>query len=196
MKKELTFILLISLCISFLFISGCTSDTNYSNPSKVETITTEQQMMTNTQEDLAIQPNISIFKIGEAVTDDELQITLNAVRFVSKIDEQDNEYLIAEAEPDKQYVLVDITIENILSNKTQSVSSLFQTMITDDEGYNYDLDFNGLIALDRGFKDGEILPGMKKRGELPYLVPLNSKKLNFIFKFDLIGGKSAVFNIK
>ena len=46
------------------------------------------------------------------------------------------------------------------------------------------------------FKDGEILPGMKKRGELAYLVPSDATDLKFLYQFDLFTGTTAVFDIK
>ena len=50
--------------------------------------------------------------------------------------------------------------------------------------------------MDKSFQDGEILPGMKKRGEIPFLVPSDATDLKFIYKFDMFGGTSAVFDIK
>ncbi len=52
------------------------------------------------------------------------------------------------------------------------------------------------MALDKAFKDGEILPGMKKRGELVYEVPMSAEDLTFAYKFDLFGGTTALFDIK
>jgi hypothetical protein len=137
-----------------------------------------------------------IFNIGDTATDDELKITVNNVRFTTKIDEVDNEYLVAEASSGKQYVIVDITVENILSNKTQSISTSLETEVIDSEGYTYDSNFNGEMALDKAFKDGDILPGMKKRGELVYEVPMSAEDLTFAYKFDLFGGTTALFDIK
>ena len=127
----------------------------------------------------------------------KMHLSFTEIReFCEKIDQQDNEFLIAEAPSGKQYAIVDLTIENVLTDKTQSVSTMMETTISDDEGYNYDLDFEGLTALDKSFKDGEILPGMKKRGELAYLVPRDATDLKFIYKFDLFTGTTAVFDIK
>jgi len=104
--------------------------------------------------------------------------------------------LVAEAPSGKQYAVVDITVENVLSDKTQSVSTLTETIVLDQDGYNYNLDFEGLTALDKSFKDGEILPGMEKRGEIAFLVPSDVTNLKFIYKFDLFMGTTVVFDIK
>ena len=37
------------------------------------------------------------------------------------------------------------------------------SQIVDQDGYTSDNDFNSAVALSKDFKDGEILPGMKKR---------------------------------
>ena len=242
----LSFVVL--LLIMVIAISGCTSDTEYTPPAKVEstpsagdtssetkTAPPQTQLQepectpdwqcsswsecsqTETQTRICTDknncgvttskpsesqsctpepPKIQTFKPGDTATDNELKVTVNSVNFVSKIDQKDNEFLIAEAPSGKQYAIIDLTIENILSDKTQSVSTMMETTIVDQDGYNYDLDFEGFTALDKSFKDGEILPGMKKRGELAYLVPSDATDLKFLYQFDLFTGTTAVFDIK
>ena len=183
MKK----IILVCILVLALVVVGCESDTEYTPPSKVESAPNEET-----------KAEIQIFKIGDTATDNELKVTVNSVKFVSKIDEKDNQFLVAEAPSGKEYAIVDITVENVLSNQTQSVITLVgnTVTVTDQDGYNYDLDFKGLTALDKSFSDGGILPTMKKRGELVSLVPSDVTDLKFIYKFDLFVGTSAVFDIK
>ena len=191
-KKFKGYIIIVTSIFFIFFTVGCTSDTEYNPPSEVETtsdIGEEDETPTESQK-------VQIFNIGDTATDDELKITVNNVRFTTKIDEVDNEYLVAEASSGKQYVIVDITVENILSNKTQSISTSLETEVIDSEGYTYDSNFNGEMALDKAFKDGDILPGMKKRGELVYEVPMSAEDLTFAYKFDLFGGTTALFDIK
>ena len=83
-----------------------------------------------------------------------------------------------------------------MPDKTQSVSTLAETTVVDQDGYTYSLDFGALTALDKGFADGEILPNMKKRGQIGFLVPSDATDLKFIYKFDLFAGTSAIFDIK
>ena len=45
----------------------------------------------------------------------------------------------------------------------------FASPVIDQDGYNYEVDFEGVMVLDKSFQDGEILPGMKKRGEFHFL---------------------------
>lgn len=185
-----------------VMISGCTSDTPYQAPAKVETAPVQNVVNTpaptlnvdSTQQTIKQEiPKIRTFKIGDTATDDQLKVTLNSIRYAQKIDEQNNEFLVAVAPEGKTYAIVDITIENMLADKTQSISSILETEIVDAEGYSYGLDFAGYTALSQQFKDGDILPGMKRRGKWAYLVPSNAAGQKFIFKFDAFTGTAAVF---
>jgi hypothetical protein len=206
-KQYLGFMII--LLIAGVIISGCSSDTEYTPPSKVESTQSEKTTETETQKTEIIEPETKleaetetkppktqILNVGETATDNELRVTVNNVDFISMIDELDNQFMIAEAPSGKQYAVVDITVENILPDKTQSISTMMETTILDQDGYNYDIDFGGFTALDKSFKDGDILPGMKKRGQIAYLVPTDTTDLKFIYKFDLFTGKTAVFDIK
>lgn len=204
MKNQMTRLCFVAiLFVAIILASGCTSDTEYTPPSKVESTPsggeTLSETPTATQSEPETQPEqtkTQVFNVGDTVTDDELKVTVNDVKFVSKIDEQNNEFLVAEAPSDKQYAVIDITVENIVSDKTQTVSTLVATTLLDQDGYNYNIDFEGHVALDKSFKDGEILPGMKKRGKIAYLVPSDASDLKFIYKFDIFAGTTAVFDIK
>ncbi|CAG0965356.1 MAG: DUF4352 domain-containing protein [Candidatus Methanoperedens sp.] len=200
--RGIKFYTIIILIIATILVSGCTSDTKYTPPSKVDSTPIVTETTPPSKVDLTPvvkqtdTPKTQTLKIGDTATDEKLKITLNNVSFVSKIDELNNQFSIAEAESGKQYAIVDITIENVLADKTQTISTLLLTSIVDQDGYEYKIDFKGLTALDKSFKDGEILPGMKKSGRIAYLVPNNAANLKFIIKFDLMNGKTAVFDIK
>jgi hypothetical protein len=203
MKKSFL-VFIAALLIIIVLLNGCSSDTQYTQPSKIEQTPSDAKIQTETQitattssePEKQPEPKIVTFKVGDTATDNQLKITVNNVKFVSKIDEQNNQFLVAEAPSGQQYAIVDITIENMLSDKTQTVSTFAETTINDQDGYNYDVDFQGLTALSKSFKDGEILPTMKKRGELAYLVPSDATDLKFSYKFDLVTGTTAVFDIK
>jgi len=192
--------IIILLIIGVLLFSGCTSDTKYEQPSNVNNNGTPSETTnvpsTDTDAPAPESQGVQTFAVGETATDGELNITVNSIRFTEKIDEQDNEFLVAEAAQGKEYLIIDITAENIKSDETQSVSTMFSSEIIDDEGYTYTQDFTGLTALDKAFKDGEILPGNKKRGELAFEVPKNATTLQFAFKFDMFTGTTALFDVK
>ena len=195
-KKFINGIAIVTLIIIIFFSIGCTSDTEYNPPSKIETTSTVEEEQETPTETPTEAPKIQIFNIGDTTTDDELKITVNNVRFTTKIDELNNEFLVAKAQSGKQYVIIDITIENILPDQTQAISTFGLTSVIDQDGYEYTLDFEGLVALDKSFKDGEVLPGMKKRGEVVYLVPNDATDLKFRYKFDLFTGTTVIFDIK
>ena len=161
-------------------LSGC-GDRTYEQPNKTTPGTGPSQVET--------------FKVGETATDGELKVTLNSVRYTTKIDEQNNEFMIAEADEGKQWVIIDLIVENVLSAETQAISTFLNTEISDSEGYTYHLSFEGTIALDKQFKDGDLLPRMKKRGELAYEVPIEAQDLKFVYRFDLLGGTTALFEL-
>ena len=193
MKK---IILILTLLITLIIIS-CSSDKPYEPPLKVENTIKSSQENTAVNSENIKQSEIKIqtFNVGETATDGQLKITLNNVKSYFKIDELGNQFLVADAPSGKEYVVIDLSIENVLTDKTQSVSSLLESQLTDKDGFSYSMDFKAQVSLENSFKDGEILPGMKKRGKIAFLVPINSKNLKLIYKFDLIVGTSAVFNV-
>lgn len=213
MKLSLYFGIL-SIVVLALLVNGCSTDSVYMPPAKVEqaaqpaqiqppapvpTQTAPSEPEVQAQQPTPAQPEqpkVPIFKVGETATDNQLKVSVNAVRFSNLINEQNNEFLVAKAPAGQEYAIVDLTVENILPDKTQTVSTLIQTKINDQDGYDYILDVTGLMALSKSFKDGDILPNMKKRGETSYLVPANAAHLKFIFEFDAFIGTSAVFDIK
>ncbi len=201
-KKHIkSYIIIVTSIIFISFTLGCTSDTEYKPPSEVETISDTQEKTTSNNEEKPTEKQteettVHTFNIGDTATDGELKITVNDVRFTTEIDEKDNEYSVAVASSGNQFVIIDITVENILSDMTQTINPSFETEVIDFDGYTYDQDFDGECALNKALSSGDILPGMKKRGELVYKVPIATEDLKFVYKFDLFGGTSALFDIK
>jgi len=101
MKKKWVLLLLVILTV---FISGCTSSKDYDQPSA--TTTTTQAAV------------VKSFQAGETANNGKIAITLNGVRFTDVIDEQDNEFLTAESTAGKEYAIVDVTLENLESDRT------------------------------------------------------------------------------
>src|SRR3989344_2210902 len=157
------------LILLVLFISSCgSSDKKYTPPEKVEadsqavpsessttstlvkttstttptttsTTTTTTITTTSTTTSTTIKQPVT-FNIEETATDNQLKVTVNGVRFLQTIDEQNNPFLIAKATSGNEYAIVDLTVENILSDSTQSISTLLGTSIIDQEGYTYKID--------------------------------------------------------
>ena len=175
--------LLALILIAIISISGCTSSKDYVQP-------TGQIVSQPTQES-----TIKTFKIGETATNGKLAVTLNNVRYSEVVDEKDNQFLVAEASEGKKFAIVDVTLENLEKDKTHPISSIMLFKLRDKEGYGYDLDFRAFTALDKACKcDGDLLPRMKMRGELPFEVPKDVQGLQFHFLYG-IGETTAVFNL-
>jgi len=187
------------LIVGIVFISGCVSDRTYEQPSKVETPTQEE-----TQTELpTTEPTVKTFKVGETASDGRLAITVNSKSFLDKITYEQTTEIMGEEytstfdfkpKSGYQFLILDITIENLQSDKTATVSSLLQFKVSDEDGYSYDYSL-GTAYLDRKWEDGDILPGMKKRGSVAFEVPKDAKGLKFSFLFE-IGGTTAVFDLE
>jgi len=198
-QKFMNLGLMIILIVGIVFISGCVSDRTYEQPSKVET-----QIQEETQPELpTTEPTVKTFKVGETASDGRLAITVNSKSFLDKITYEQTTEIMGEEytstfdfkpKSGYQFLILDITIENLQSDKTATVSSLLQFKVSDEEGYSYDCSL-GTAYLDRKWEDGDILPGMKKRGKVAFEVPKDAEGLKFSFLFE-IGGTTAVFDLE
>lgn len=201
----LTYGIIILAIVGIVFISGCTSDRTYEQPDKIESTPTQTQPETPTTTPPAEpeKPKVSTFKVGESASDGRLKITVNGVSFKDKITYSQTTEIMGEEytssfdfkpKENYQFLVLDITIENLQTDKTSSISSLLFFKISDADGYSYDYSL-GTAYLDRKWEDGDILPGMKKRGSVAFEVPKNPVGLKFAFQFD-IAGQTAVFELQ
>ena len=203
MFKKLVSNLMIGFLIITIFIVGCSSDTTYVPPSKVESTPSGEtpfKTQTTTPSEPKTQPEpskVTEFKIGETATDDQLRVTIHSVDF-KKIIYYEPGYTSLPIEPveGNEFVIIDLTIENILDDKTQTPVLTLQSSVMDQDGYSYQLASVASVALDKVYDNKDILPGMKKRGKVAYSVPENAKDLKFLFKFDVFQAKTAIFDIK
>lgn len=200
---KLTWLLLLTAVV---LLSACSTDIPYEPPQKVVTTThdvNEENVVSDIpKEELIIQtkselPTVTEFKIGETATDTQLKITVNSVDFKNIITYDPGYTTIPiEAGEGKEFVIIDLTIENILNDTTQTPNIDLQSSVTDQDGYSYEVATTASVALDKSYDNSDILPGFKKRGKVPYSVPKNTTDLKFFFKFNVFQGKTAVFDIK
>ncbi len=169
-------------------LSACGGSKPYDAPQKVTDSDSTQDEVT--------APEVTEFNVGDVATNQETNVSVESVRFVDRIDEKGNQFMAANASEGKEFVIVDLVIENMLTDKTQNVSSLTQMQIQDQDGYSYTPDFEALTSLDKAFKDGELLPGSKKRGEIGFVIPKTANGLKFVYKFGVFNGTSAIFRLK
>ncbi|MEN1968627.1 DUF4352 domain-containing protein [Lentibacillus sp. N15] len=99
-------------------------------------------------------------KVGETVTFDGVDITLNEARIEpgGEFDEPENE----------QFIVVNLTAENNTDEEV-TMSSMMNVELYDDEGYNYSTTI--LTEGAKGQFDGSVPAGNKLRGEIPFDVP-------------------------
>lgn len=177
--------------ILIISLTSCTLDKPYEQPSKIES---------NNQLEKA---KVSTFSIGESASDGRLKITVKGVNFKDKITYSKSTEVMGEEynssfdfKPKENYhfLILDITIENLQTDKTSSISIPFLSKINDADGYSYDYSLE-TAYLDKKWEDGDMLPGMKRRGNIAFEVPKNSVGLKFTFQFD-VGGQTAVYKLE
>jgi hypothetical protein len=188
-KFSLLFIL---FTLSVLLVSGCTTSHDYEQPQYVTrtipTLSHASSVQVTTQAQQA--PIVKTFNVGDSATDGKLKVILNSRSFTT---ESGNQYVTPK--PGSHYLVLDVTVENLQSDKSNSFSSLMQFGVTDADGYAYNEDIMAMSLISKGWKDGsDILPGAKRRGNVVFEVPTDAKGLQFLFKFDF-GGQTAVFNL-
>lgn len=196
----------LSILVLLIFISACTADRPYEQPQKIETKTVESQPETPAKITTPTQPEkpkVQTFKIGESASDGRLKVTANSFSFKDKITYTQSTSLGGEEykssfdlnpKENYQFLIIDLTVENLQTDKTSTISSLLFFDVSDADGYSYDYSL-GTAYLDRKFEDGDLLPGMKKRGSVAFEVPKNPVGLKFVFKFDVVG-QTAIFELK
>ncbi len=178
-----------------VLISGCVNRP-YEQPLKVES-------SNNIQTSLTENPKIQTFKVGESASDGKLKITVNGFNFKDKIVSSHSTEIMGEEyessfdyKPKEGYkfLIIDITVENIQTDQTATISELLLFDVSDKEGYSYDYSFYTSF-LDKNFQGGDLLPGMKRKGNIAFEVSKDVEGLKFAFKFD-IAGQTALFELK
>ena len=186
--KKYTFYCIL-LLIGVIFISGCTSSKPYVQPQSANTPSpASYPVVTKTSQ--AQAPIVKTFNVGESASDGKLRITVNSRKFTNTVG---NEYITPKS--GNQYLVLDVTVENLQPDKSTAFSSLMQFDAADSYGYAYNEDVMATVSIDKGWRDGsDLLPGGKRRGNVVFEVPLDAKGLQFLFKFDF-SGQTAVYNI-
>ncbi|OPY19420.1 MAG: Telomeric repeat-binding factor 2 [Methanomethylovorans sp. PtaU1.Bin093] len=160
-------------------MSSSTEDADQSTSGQVETPTTETQQPTAV-ESTSTKTKTTVFKIGESFGNEAILMTVNGVRTANYIDEKNNQYETATAPSGEEYIIVDVTIENI-GNEMQYFASSVNFNVYDTEGYSYPSDFIAELALKKSFDGSNIAPGSTRRGEIPFLVPTGKTGLQLQF---------------
>lgn len=135
------------------------------------------------------------YVVGDTVTDGKTNIVVNSVRTTTRIDEKNNEFSVADAQSGYEYVILDVTIENVGSD-TASYSPIINFKVYDSSGYSYSDDFTAETALSKPFDGNNVVPGSKRRGEVPFMVPTDAQGLQLQFSFEAFGTDVAIINLE
>lgn len=163
---------LLVMSILLVALSGCIdNDTgpiiSTPEPTVIETIIPIETIIEPT-------PTVQVYNIGQSVSDDNTKMILNGVRYTEVINE-------ARAESGNQFLIINITIENI-GNKNLSYNGSQFTMLSFDEQYIYEEDILSSELMTH-FNGDNILPGNKTQGELVFQIPEETKDLKLKFEY-------------
>ena len=136
------------------------------------------------------EPEVQVYSVRKSVNDSDTRMTLNSIRYAQIIDDKKM------ADPGKQYLIIDITIENIGKDKNLSYSGDQFVILDSDEAIeiSYGEDVSSL-ELEKHFNGDNISPGEKRQGELSFQVPEGTKGLLLKFEYspESSGGSQSEF---
>lgn len=125
----------------------------------------------------------SYHKMGESVSNGETTVVIHSFEIgesYTYYSDIFNEYMVETVEPGFEFILVDVSIENIDSDDQYISSSYF--MVEDSEHYSYDPEvlYYGTDAFDLF---AELSPNQKRRGIVLFKVPADSNGLTLYYNF-------------
>lgn len=121
-----------------------------------------------------VTPQVTIYNIGDLLSNGEAELTVNSVRKEKYIDE----YFTPEE--GIVYLIVDFTIRNIGLEEGYSFNPNYVS-VQDEDFYSYDYSWNS-FSLQKCFDVSTIDLGQTVRGELAFEVPEDSERYTFILK--------------
>lgn len=188
---KMKFALLIIPILVILISGGCIDEQSVPIPIPTETVV-EQPVETieRPTETPVVTTTISTHSIGESANDDNTKITLNSVRYVTTING-------ANAEPGNQYVIVNITVENIGRDKNITYIWPQFTLISSGarESMPNDIDDAASTELEKSFNGEDIEPGDKRQGELAFQISEDAKDLKLRFEYSSDSSKGGELEI-
>lgn len=136
--------------------------------------------------EIAGETTQAAYAIGDIVEIGTLTITVNEVKDLPASD-------MATPEEGNKFLAVDVTIEN-KGTEPAAISGGLQMKLKDSSGQQYGSDFMAAMAASGGASvDGELAPGEKVRGNVPFQVPMDATGLQFEFDASIFGsGKVQV----
>lgn len=129
-------------------------------------------------------PSEIILKVGESATDTGIQATVISAQKTKSYNYENsqNEVKVETAKSGKIFILADLEIKNVGSEKVFPIGDF---SVTDSEGYKYERSPN-LIFTYKGndrLPDQELFPNQKSRGKLSFIIPENAQGLKLQYDF-------------
>lgn len=130
---------------------------------------------------------VNVYGIGDAVEHEGTTVRVNEINTATELDQ------FTVADEGYKYVIVDVTVAND-TGEEQTVSTVLQMQLKDGNGFSYNEDLGGSVALDRAFDEGApIADGNQRRGQLAYEVEEGIEPLYWIFEFALFAEGNKTF---
>ncbi len=129
--------------------------------------------------------------VGDSFEGGVWTYTVYGIREADRIDELDNEFLVAEAGPNEKFVIVDFGIKNKTDESQEFFGMLIDYKIRADSGLTFTPDFDAEVALKQPIAEGMIGPGLENRGEVAFKVPRDATGL----KFDVSEEPGAIWRL-
>ncbi len=207
MKKK--FVLFISILI--IAISGCINGESGTTPIPTDTVVPKESATPTEKvvEKYVVDPTVIIttptifptespespvipisstpviYDIGKSVSNLDTKMTLNTIRYTRTINSKN-------ADQGKQFLVMDVTIENIGISKLSYSGEQFMVLASDEEiEDNYGEDVSS-FELIKHFNGIDISPGEKRQGELSFQIPDDIKGLQLKFEYSP-GSQSEFF---
>lgn len=134
-------------------------------------------------------PVAQIYNVGKSVSNADTEMTLNSIRYTKAINSKN-------ADTGKQFLIIDVTIENIDTSKKLSYSGdQFVVLDSDEDMERIYGEYVSSFELTKHFNGVNISSGEKRQGELSFQVPEGAKGLQLKFEYspESSGGSQSEF---
>lgn len=177
-----------------MLVVGCTGPDSEKN-----SVSTENSSIRSESSEVKNEETVSstkIYEIGDTCSDNLTRITINGKRYTDSINEINDESYTVKAENGYHYLILDITLENIDDNRSRNYAEYAHYKILSPDGYTYEFDSDASNVLAKPLDSSDVFPGNKRRGEVPFQVPINATDLKLQFMWDPINNHDGViFNL-
>ncbi|WP_020221387.1 DUF4352 domain-containing protein [Halarchaeum acidiphilum] len=168
--------------------SGLTLQFDFSSFSffELNRVTVDLSSSAGSVGDLKQSLHVPIHGVGDSVTHDGIQVTVNGVEFKTSLGQY------TQAPQGREYAIVDVTTANN-TDSSVSFSSLLQMAMKDGTGRSFSYAAGASSQLTQAYQGGDVASGGKTRGKIAFEVPKGVSPLYFTFEYSVISGGSKTF---